>query len=431
MPFKKTVLSFLIFATTAFSQEKSPKQFHEADYKIGWDLHFSPYAGGEDLLFAHRSLERGLGLWIENKPIRFNKKAPGVAWRISELLSIWLPLNCLAVTVQHEVFGHGYRIRDIGHNKASVIGYDIGTPPPYGDGGGATNYEISDQFTTTDDTVTAMAGVESTAILAQLTKLHWLEANHVDPRQSGLYIYSLYDLPLYVGSVELYGDLEGHDINAYIRSVNRTYTSASLKAEPLKSLSWINLADPFTYYSLYAWGRYAVSGKETHIPMIPIYSYGYLPSARFGLTPFGPEIFLENYLLKGNRPTYFYLKAGNHSNNTYLGAGLYAPALWSLGKWSFGARFDAWRQPKLLLQPGRVLFTDIELESPPDTENPLYPLSEQQTIRYGAAGSLLIAYKQVKKPSFEMEVGYKAQGFLPGYPLKASPVARIYYVLNF
>jgi hypothetical protein len=422
--------SLLLFVLPLLAEAPFP-QFHDATYKAGWDLHFSPYAGGENILFVHRSIERFEGYALTKTSIPFSKKASSRFWRLTELYLGWLPVNYFAAVAQHEVFGHGYRIRDIHRNKAIVTGYHFQAPPPYGNGGGSTNYKVSNQLTTTEESAIAIGGVESTAILAELTRLKWLEANFVDPRQSVLYLVSEYDLSLYIGSLDVKNDetLDGHDISSYVRTLNYTYTSCFLNKSKLKSLAWINFADPFTYYSIYAWFRYIASGKETQIPMIPIYSYGYLPNLRLGLTPFGPEIFFENHLLKGKNPIYFYLKGGEHSKNRYTGAGTYVPHLFSTGKWHFGVRLDVWRQPKLLLSPGNTPFLEIDFEEKPNANNPLYPYSEQHAMRVGAAGSVLIAYQN--RSGFEAELGYKSQGFLPGYSLRASPTARLYYSLLF
>jgi hypothetical protein len=163
--------------------------------------------------------------------------------------------------------------------------------------------------------------------------------------------------------------------------------------------------------------------------MIPIYNLGYLPNVRLGLTPFGPEFFVENFLLQGKRPFYFYLKAGDHSDNLYTGLGFYAPRIWEIKKWSFGFRFDAWRQPKLLLEQGNIPFLDIDFDQKPNKSAPLYPYSEQHAMLLGAAGSVLIAYSN--RSGFEAELGYKSQGFLPGYSLRAFPTIRLFYSLVF
>ncbi len=409
---------FFLLPLAVFA-EKPFKQFHDATYKFGYDIHFSPYAGGEDILFTHRALERAEGYLIHLSPIYCSQRASDRFWRACEISLGWLPVNYLAVAVQHEVFGHAYRIRDINRGRAEVAGFSFNTPPPYGYGGAATEYYISTSLTTTEDSSIAMAGVESTAILAQLTKLKWLESHRIDPRQVALYLLSQHDLNLYIGSLDVENDtiMDGHDIQSYIRSVNETYTHGKLSAKELKALSWINLADPFSFYSAYAWLRYIATGKETRIPMIPLFDWKYLPTIRLGLTPFGPEFFLENYLLKERSPIYFYLKGGNHSQNQYLGCGFYAPKLWRLKNWLIGLRMDAWRQPKLLLE-----------EREPN-QNPLYPYSEQESKKIGGAASFILAYQN--ESGFEVELGYKSIGFLPGYSLRAAPTARLFYTLLF
>lgn len=421
----------LFFPFVLLATSPSFHQFHDAAYKAGWDIHFSPYAGGEDVLFAHRVLERAEGYIIGLSPVCCSKEASARFWRFTELYLGWLPVNYLASVTQHEIFGHGYRIRDIHRGRAEVQGYSFNVPLPYGYGGAATGYLVSDSLTTTEAASISMAGVESTAILAILTKCKWLEANRIDPRQTALYLLCQNDLNLYIGSLNVPDDtdLEGHDIHSYIKSLNYTYTNHFISGGRLRSLSWINLGDPFTYYSIYAWFHYVFSGRETRIPMIPVYGLGYLPNIRLGLTPFGPEVFLENFLLQGKRPIYFYLKAGDHSKNFYTGLGFYAPRIWQMKQWFCGFRFDAWRQPKLLLNPGNTPFLQIDFDQKPNKNNPLYPYSEQHAMRMGAAASFILAY--TNRSGFEAELGYKSLGFLPGYSLRASPTARLFYSLVF
>ena len=216
--------------------------------------------------------------------------------------------------------------------------------------------------------------MESTAILALLTKLKWLSSGKIDPRQTVLYLFSQLDLALYASTLtsEDIPSLEGHDLNSYIETVNYTYPESLLTRSKLQDLSWISLIDPFIFYSIYAWFHYLSAGKESNIPMI---GSCYLPGLRLGLSPFGPEVFLENFLVRNHIPIYFYAKGGNYSNNTYVGAGTYAPKLWSVKQWSFGVRIDLWRQPKLLLLPGNVPFEQIDFNVAPSASNPLYPLT--------------------------------------------------------
>jgi hypothetical protein len=416
-------LKFLLLPFFLYSASK-------ATYKAGWDIHFSPYAGGEDILFVHKAIERVEEYYLSKSSIPSSTTAAARFCRFTELYLAWLPVNYLAVIAQHEVFGHGYRIRDINRGKVQVAGYSLNAPPPYGSGGAVTKYNVSDSFTTIEESAIAIAGVESTAILAQLTKLKWIESRFVNPRQTVLYLLGQHDLNLYIGSLDVSDDedLDGHDIHGYLKSLNYTYTKSSLSSKRLHSLSWINLADPFTYYSIYAWFRYILAGKETRFPMIPIFNWGYLPTARLSLTPFGPEVFIENYLVQGKKTIYFYLKGGEFSDNQYGGLGFFAPSFFLRGKWRLGFRCDLWRQPKLLLNPS-IPFTEINFDEKPNPDSPLYSYSEQESKQFGGAASLLFGFSS--KSGFEVELGYKTKGFLPGYSLRSAPTARLFYSLVF
>ena len=415
--------------------DEIPEQFHKATYRMGADLDLSPFSGGEDLLFAHRCVERIEGWFISKSSLANSCSAPARFWRLSELVFAWLPLNYLAAVVQHEVFGHGYRIRDVSP-AASVTGYGFDAPPPYGDGGAFTRYETTSKFTTTKEASVAMGGVEATAILALLTKYKWLEAQMLDPRQAVLYLLGEYDLPLYIGTIKAVSKqgraiAQGHDLIGYVQAVNLTYTDGRLHTSTLRSVSWINLADPFTYYSVFAWFYYIYSGKETSIPMIPLGICRYLPSVRLGLTPFGPEYFLENFLMWQKKPLYFYFKAGWNGGNTYVGTGFYADKLCTWNRFSFGARVDLWRQPKLLLHQGNIPFLQIDFKDKPNHQNPLYPLSQQHAMHLGVGLSAIFSWRLSPQSGLETELGYKTSGFVPGESLFAFPIVRAYYSLLF
>lgn len=424
---------FLIAMALAATVHSEDRLLAPANYELCYDINMSPYAGGEDLLFSTRLIEAGTTYIAEKTGSPTSKSLLAKSVRLGELVAFYLPLNFFTTIVQHEVFGHGYRIRDINHGKISVSGYRFDFPPPYGSGNAETSFTFNpSKITTNDLTCLSMAGIEAQFILAFETKFKWLEARRIDPRQSALYIVSQFVLNLYASAegLEEY-ELDGHDLHSYVESLNYTYTANRLTTSHIQALSWINLIDPFAYYSIYSWFRYIASGKETKIPMIPMFGYGYLFGARLGLTPFGPEYYFENYLLKGNKPIYFYLKGGNHAKNTYLGLGFFAPRIWTLNQWSLGARFDSWRQPKLLLQQGKVPLTELDFREQPNSNNPLYTPFQQHQTHYGCAASLIGSYRLNRAFGFQAELGVKTSGFLPGYSLYPSPVLRISYLATF
>ncbi len=381
------------------------------------DRYFSPYIGAEDILSAHRGLEYAQdsiytppdhpqrGFWIGTE-------------RFCELFFIWNPIDQTAATTQHEVFGHGYRLRSLNRDRAKVDSYKIGIPFPYGEGGGYTRFEYNeDKVTTYQDLAVTAAGVEATAILANRLKLQWLQRGYIDARESVLYNDSEHDITGYIWITGKH-DLEHEgDIAHYVHHLNRTYPHGHLSVRSLKTQALVNFLDPFTYYAFYAWWRYVVSGKTTRIPMIRIKSYHYLPGARLGLTPFGPEYYLENFLVKDNKPIYFYLRGGNFSKQTYLGFGIEHAYLWNLECLPWGLRLDCWYQPHHAYN---------------DTHYSLEKLHEERHFKtqphkpfFGLALTVIGHKKLFSHGALYFQIGGKTFGYLEGETLQPSLIARV------
>lgn len=165
-----------------------------------------------------------------------------------------------------------------------------------------------------------------------------------------------------------------------------------------------------------AW-NFILTGKEGPFPMIPIGSYRYLPGARLGLTPFGPEYYLENFLVKDNKPIYFYLRSGNHVRMNYMGLGVENPHQWDLGSFQIGYRADLWVQPAINMQ---------------DSQFALYHFKHKQHLqtntldsRFGASVSLIAQKKLWDTGMLFLQVGGKSQGYLPGESLNSSLILRV------
>jgi hypothetical protein len=400
-----------MFATALlFSQEPAPETYYNAIV----DPYLSPYVGGDDLLFLHWSLRCAENAFV-NRETLSSKTFLGGLLRVGELELVWLPINYTMMVTQHEVFGHGFRVRSL-WQYARVEHYKWGVPPPYGPGGGATGYLfVPSHITTFQDLAIASGGVEATAILANRTRLEWLQSGGIDYRESSLYNWSQQDLTNYVFATM---PDDGGDISHYIRVLNETYPSDHLTHKQMKQQALVNLFDPFTYYSLYAQLNYIFTGNSKgYIPMIPIGSYRYLPSPRYGLTPFGPEFYLENFLVKDNRPIYFYLRAGHFAGSTYTGAGIEYAYLWEKNGNSLGFRADIWHQPFANFN-NRSYAIEKLLDGEPLPSPPHKP-------QFGGALSLIARKRMTEHSSFFFQLGAKTPGFLPGEPLETFPIARL------
>lgn len=412
--------------------ELNHTQLNNDQYELVVDKHFSPHASSVDLLSLHRSLElvdEVLGPNDENR-LAFSSKLT----RSTELFMVWLPLNYMTTVVQHEIFGHGYRIRDLGKARASVEDYSFNLPPPYGPGGAATMYSYNPANFSSPQEYNAIAigGVEANGILANTMKEQWVEKGAFSARQSMLYLFAQHDISMYVSSLgpEEDDEEDGHDINRYLKMLQLTYPGYTLSKNSLKRMARIGIFDPFSYIALYGWFHYTATGKETPLPMFHFDNFSYLPSARLGLTPFGPEYIVDNYIRYKDKPAYFYLKDGKFAGNRYLGLGIHAPELFSHRCHSLGLKLDLWRQPKLLTRQEWLgeNVSRINPNTPFDDINPsLIPsnAAKHDLVPGFAASGIYNFQMQPSSFSFHLELGYKSQGFLPGESLRSGPLAKI------
>lgn len=372
------------------------------------DRFFSPEMGSEGFIPLLRTVQG-----IEDR-IFPSFRAPSSSWmarlrRVGEELLIWSPLNTLTATMQHEVFGHGYRVRSLGEARARVDSYRFGTPPPYGFGGGATYFFISSDWNVVsaqERIAITGAGVEATTILSRRLKMKWLQKGQINPREISLYNESAHDSTQYcwltvaaqLHNEEMYGDMY-----EYVEELNQEYGS-TLTIKSLAYQSLVNFIDPFTVYTIWGTLSYWWSGTSISIPMIPLGEYAYLPSARLGLSPFGPEYYLEHFLVKDNSPIYLYLRGGSCADNRYWGMGIEADSLWKWNHAEYGVRGDVWVQPVWQ--------------------------HTQNAWRLGASGSLIGVQPVTEQGSLYLQVGMKSAGYVPGEMLQAGWMGKAGLSIN-
>ena len=384
------------------------------NYNIILDPHLSPYIGADDLIVAHRLLEN-TPLSQYGKPLLSQNNAWSMLGRFSEMFLVWNPINYTTMVTQHEVFGHGYRVRSMRDTGAEVTHYKIGVPPPYGPGGGYTEYRWVPSGTSVFQLSNInTAGVEATAILANRLRMQWVSEQKILPAQASLYFYTQHDLSHYVLVTKK--DDSG-DIAEYIALMNQIYGGNRLSHKALKHQVYANLLDPFTYYALYSQWRYISQGKDTSIPMIPIGSYKYLPSFRLGLSPFGTEYYLENFLVKDYSPLYLYLRGGSFAGHHYSGVGIEYPDLWKIHSWSFGVRSDVWLQPN-------VDFGDSQYNSQQLLDNEWRSIKLKGS-RLGSSCSVICQKEVWENGAFFMQLGGKTKGYLPGENLDGGMIFRV------
>lgn len=378
---------------------------------ILFDPHMSPHAASEDLLFLFQTLEKEEDKLI---PEGYREKHPYVSTLGRWIdLSLWGVAGGYGSVTIHEVFGHGYRIRSLGSQKAEVTGYHI-TPDS-----GATEFTISANLTTAEYTAITVAGIEAQEILAECVKSHWFLDGVADARQGRLYTMNRLTPLLYASiglfEIETPQDLfSGHDLKSYAQSLNLFYPEHHYTQAQIARSTLLNLVDPTLYNSFYSFFRYLIKGESAPVWAIPIKSYRYIPSLTTYLSPYGIEYGILNFLKKEKTLYFFYLKGGAMGGRRYGGGGLEIFPLISTRQVDLGLASDLWNQP-LLETPS---ITEWFQEVPAPT-----PLG--RNIWGGRLGvKLALNLTKNKAAQALLETGVKSKGYLPGYSLVGGTYVR-------
>jgi hypothetical protein len=402
----KKILIFIFCFSFLFS--------NESEYSIIFDKNFSPYMGAEDILSTNYLLEKSFDKYLK---IKNEKKFFPALLRGVKLIFLYQPLAGFEVVLQHELFGHGYRIRDVSKHYAKVLGYSFDMPFPYGNGGGATFYDFNDNYTSFQEIAISLAGVESTAMLANRIKLKWLESKKIDPLKAVLYMQSFHDLTGYIYSMDdsPYYVNDGHDIESYLFWLNTTYYNKNLSKNDLKMAALINFLDPFTYYSIFENFYYIFTSKNLNFPMMKISKLRYLPSFRLALAPYGMEYYFENFLSYKNRPIYAYLRYGKFLRNNY-GLGIEMPKLIMSKSYDLGFKVDIFNQSKIYFKASDLDFDGI---------NFYYSERDLRKKVLGISASVFYQKRFKENLAFYIQAGYKTKGFVQSEDLRDSIIARI------
>lgn len=367
------------------------------------DPYFSPFTGAYDLRFAHLLLTQGEDFFINasNKTKWVYKVG-----RLCELL-LWNPINQVASITQHEIFGHGYRLRELG---VTPSGYSIDLY------GGATNFFLEDSFPAGKYLAIAVAGLEGESILAHQVKMQWMTQKRIDARTTTLYTQTAhssfwYSLITALGRLHDNTSTPGNDIDAYVDLLNLTYPNHHLTVKKVLYATTLNWLDPLTFFAYYSWFYYIFTGKPWAFPRIPLtQNISYLPNIRVSLAPYAIETYLENFFSIHEKPLYAYIKGSQRS----AGIGIEYDSLFYGPLGSIGIHFDTWGHREFISNG-----TIGDLDSRRSIAIP------GNNLIFGFAASLTSTLHLSSKLFLFTELGGKTNGYLPGYPLSSALTARI------
>lgn len=375
-------------------------------------------SGAENVITIQNGLarteDRLIGTrWFSEKG--FVSKTGGIVFRFAKYALIDLPVDWYSVVFAHEYLGHGARYRELDIKK---IHYAFDMPPPYGRGGGEASANIGPGVINDHELLAIwIGGVEVHSILNKRLSLRWMAKREIQYRESFVYFWAWQIMFSYIQETDedLAAIVDDNDISAYVRIINRhngytDYDNLPMDVKDLKSSTMIDVANPFLFYTLFTMMKtYLWDGNNsTGFPMLNIKGVGYLPSLRTGLTPFGLEYHLENYLRFKNKVSLIDLRIGDRTfHKSWGGVGLLIQNMYGNERFSLDMNLDVWSQP------------EIEIGGDPVTS---------KGGRLGGAFSFRGYYDFAGSQypiSAIVELGYKYPGFLEGYVLDASPIIMV------
>lgn len=406
-----------------------------------FDHHFSTLTGvsvshslmeGYSLLWPHQ------GYLAHTRPYK-QDSTPSLDIERLAHMCVDFCVSGIASIANHEIFGHGFRLREIGFNK---IKYGIFYAVP----NSATQImsfkkKLSPKVFVQKEIIAHMGGIESSQVMAQQMTLQYLRQQRIVPIQAWLFLqgvldgilytlitptgdekHALKDISVLVRAIDypdqkssglheassnrplnlktLYEEGYLNDINNYVAKINELYDdSKALSVRQMQKAFLLNFLDPFWGYAWYFLAfEYLFKGSvHWQYPMISVGKLQYLPGLRCIMTPYGLEKQLVNYIRYNDVSAQVLVSYGQHPKHQSYGIGGQCNAVPIYTDWALGGRFYLWKQPQLFSK---------------------YPTNTSSKL--GVMLTLRGEYTLTQNFRIMSRLGYKTQGYVQGEPLGTS-----------
>lgn len=386
------LLTTMLYMPSAYAADLSRKDKTENDkidysknnerkysYKLTIDKNMSSKASSDWAM-------SGLELYRKFDDSVYDKDSDSILFRITSYVTRYIASSTIMVA-NHEIGGHGARLREMGISARYGIGLSSGW----------TAYRLTRPYPIDQLTNIDTAGIQASHLYAENIKMRAIEDGKINPTYGIGYYMSQYDQPGYIFSTKALNS-SGHDIANYIKDVNAVYGKNYLTPNKVKSYAYLDLVDPFLFYSAYSY----LANSDVGIPMMQFGDVGYIPATRAVLAPYGLERRLVNHFKVDDKYVRLSLSHGKNKQFTSYSISALTNQVIKFDHVSFGGEFAFWSQPKL---------TSIK---------PLRGKSKP-----GCYVSINTEYAITDSTKATLAAGYKTPGFVEGAPQKASPILRI------
>lgn len=391
---------------------------------------------------AVRTFESGYSLLVRltNYPINLLYDKIGVGWTslimAVKITLVDFPFSYTMMTFNHEYSGHAVRALESG---GFIDRIEIGAPPPYGGGGGATYMTLPKSIDQTLMTMTA--GSEANTALAHEMALGWVANGNIYPFDILLYLNARFDQLLYItvssGTPSGLRLDTGGDYENYLLLINNKFGRVFphnylLSYADIKKWSFAVLADPFLYMSAGALFYNMITGKrylETlMIPLGP--NAGMMPSTRVFYTPHGPECSVDLFFRLPRKTVLMaYARGGSGKLRGTGGAGVRLYSIAVNDYLEVGAGLDLFNQPGIMNYASTLYLENASVNLYPLVDySALYPRLFMLDLIYGNIarhvnrkmggalyGDVTVKMKEVVR--FNLRLGFKTAGYVPGMAL--------------
>jgi hypothetical protein len=352
------------------------------------------------------------------------RRAANIAYRLLKFASFDLPQEQWLMVGNHEVFGHGARLRE---RFDGPIRYHVDAPVPYGDGGGSTSFEFDRTPTINELLAIRAAGMEADGVAARGIAHRAFIKREMTSRDAMRYLSFELDTFGYVLSTSDESESRGHDVFGFVQDYNRLASlSGARRLTPrlLRREVLVSLANPMLGFAVYGIGRHlAVGDTRVAVPALSIAGVRYLPLFRYQLTPYGTEWSMTNELVtaaSGSRlkETEVEVRLGRAPRGKPWGFGVRQCDVAAWRGWRLHLGFDVWRQPDV-----------AAMRSTPSTDDG-FDVSAAGRLRLGgelrgrAERPIGAVWFSSAPATAIVDVGLKTRGYVPGELLRGGVVVR-------
>lgn len=378
---------FVFLSHESFGKEEKQKKEEKRELHLGviWDKDYSPHVGAELV----GSLLDGMEFLIPHK----TKGDSGLSYAMRaghSFLDLFLSYH--GVLIQHEVFGHGHRLREM---KAGNISYGFGLFHGWADGDRTLYNQREAAF--------FAGGIEAADIMAHRLEMSFLDTESIKTHRAWTYFFAFGNQSAYI---HLFPEsMKGHDIQSYRRNLNAYYAdSNAVSSGRMKLLGLLDYFNPFLYYSVYAIGRYIATGDNSfRYPMFKLArGFEYLPAFRLVMAPYGPEVHFLNYLRIHGFSGLVKLGYGDTLGNQSLFFSAQLNPVQVHKRVSLGGDFSFWSQPKSTFKN----------------------LPEAGKRSLGILLALKSQIELVKNFFIQGHLGFKTAGFVPSEGIQGGVIGR-------